>query len=51
MLVFVFITLSQGGFGPNSITGWANRLVMLTECTWLIVVALNALQINKTSAG
>ena len=48
MIVYLALTVPQaGGFGPSVLAGWFNRLVVLTQCVWLIVVAQYALEVSK----
>jgi hypothetical protein len=48
-VVFVAVMLpqSQGGFGPDVLIGWPNRLNMVANSGWLMVVAWGAAQLRR----
>ena len=51
MILYLALTVPQaGGFGPSVMAGWFNRLVVVTQSVWLIVVARHALEISKQRA-
>ena len=43
----VLLSQSGGEFGPGVLVGWPTRFEMLTYCTWLMVVAWDALRLNR----
>jgi hypothetical protein len=49
MFVSMFIMLgqTQGKFGPEVLIGWPNRLVVLSYCAWLMVVAWRASNLSQ----
>lgn len=44
--VFIGLSKTDGKFGPDVYAGWANRLLVVSWCIWLIVIAKNAIRIN-----
>jgi Protein of unknown function (DUF998) len=51
MIVYLALNVPQaGGFGPSVLAGWFNRLVVLTQCVWLIFIAQHALKVSKQRA-
>lgn len=48
MTVAVMVGLSQTGgeFGPGMVVGWANRILVVAYCMWLITVAGLALRLG-----
>jgi Protein of unknown function (DUF998) len=48
MIAYLILAVPQaGGFGPSVMVGWFNRIVVLSECAWLIAVGWHALEVNK----
>jgi hypothetical protein len=45
--VAVMLPQSQGGFSPDVLIGWANRLNMVANSGWLMVVAWRAAQLRR----
>jgi len=39
------LSRSDGEFGPDVLIGWPNRLLIVTYCVWLMVVAWRAVQL------
>jgi hypothetical protein len=52
MFVTLLVLLPQNGgkFGPHVIIGWPNRLVVLTYCGWLMLVAWHAIKLRGQKA-
>ena len=47
MFAYMFVVVvPRGGFGPGVLTGWLNRLVVLTYCAWLTAVAWRAIKLR-----
>ena len=47
LTVAVMLPQSQGGFGPDVLIGWPNRLIMVANSGWLMVVAWLAAQLSR----
>jgi len=48
--VAILLPRSAGGFGPDVLIGWPNRLLVLTYSVWLMTVAFQATRVlRKTS--
>jgi uncharacterized protein DUF998 len=47
LTVAVMLPQSQGGFGPDVLIGWPNRLNMVANSGWLMVVAWGAAQLRR----
>ena len=49
MFASVFIGLGKTGgkFGPDLLVGWANRLLAVSWCIWLMLIAKNAFRLKK----
>lgn len=45
-LVIGFTLPQNGGFGPNVVVGWPNRLLMLSYSGWLMIVAWRAIKLR-----
>jgi len=50
MFATVFIGLSKTGgtFGPDVFAGWANRLLVVSWCIWLVLIAKNTIRISTS---
>lgn len=44
-------THHQGVFGPDTPVGWLNRIGILGGCTWLLIIARKAEQLNRHSSS
>lgn len=38
---------ADGKFGPNVLMGWPNRLMIIVQCLWLMIVSNQAIKINR----
>lgn len=47
MASVTFMLPSDGTFGPDVLVGWPNRILILTYCVWLGVVAWKANNLNR----
>jgi hypothetical protein len=47
LFMAVMLPQSQGGFGPDVLIGWPNRLNMVANSGWLMVVAWHALRLSR----
>jgi hypothetical protein len=49
MVAMLIIGLSRSGgvFDPGVLIGWPNRLVVVAQCAWPIVVALRTIQLDR----
>jgi hypothetical protein len=45
--VAVMLPQSQDGFGPDVLIGWPNRLIMVANSGWLMMVAWLEVQLSK----
>lgn len=45
--VFYFLGETQGKFGPDTLIGWPNRLLVIAYCGWLMTVAWYAMRLNN----
>ena len=51
MLVYLAVAVPRaGGFGPDVLAGWMNRLVVLTYCAWQVAVSYGAYRIHATTS-
>jgi hypothetical protein len=50
LMAALFAGLSQSGgeFGPGVLIGWPNRLLVVSSCAWVMVVARNTIQIDRS---
>ena len=48
MIAYLIFAVPQaGGFGPSVMVGWFNRIVVLTECVWLLVISWKVIGIGQ----
>lgn len=47
MASVTFMLPSDGKFGPDVLVGWPNRILILTYCVWLGIVAWKANNLNR----
>ncbi len=49
MIAALFIGLSQsgGGLGPEVLIGWPNRLLVAAYCVWVMVASRRAIQLDR----
>jgi Protein of unknown function (DUF998) len=50
-LIVFFVSMAvffpaNGRFGPDVLMGWPNRIMIIAQCIWLMVVARQAIKIN-----
>ena len=45
--VALFLPLGDGGFGPNVLIGWPNRLLIVAYSVWLMVVTWRAIRVHR----
>jgi len=45
-LIFVLLPQNGGKFGPNVIIGWPNRLLVVANCAWLMLVSWRAIRLR-----
>jgi hypothetical protein len=50
LTVAVMLPQSQGGFGPDVLIGWPNRLNMVANSGWLVMVAWGVAQLRGQSS-
>lgn len=51
MIGYLAVAVPQaGGFGPEVLAGWMNRLVVLTYCVWQLVVSYRVFAMNSRRA-
>jgi hypothetical protein len=46
----VLLFPADGKFGPEVLMGWPNRLMIIVQSLWLIIIANQSIKINKTSS-
>jgi len=49
--MFIMLGKTQGKFGPDTLIGWPNRLLVVAYCLWLINVARHAIRLNNERRG
>ena len=45
--IFFFLGKTNGEFGPDTLIGWPNRLLVLAYCVWLMTVARLAIRLSS----
>ncbi|HEY0680209.1 MAG TPA: DUF998 domain-containing protein [Chitinophagaceae bacterium] len=45
--IFLMFQETNGKFGPQGMVGWANRLLIIAYCSWLIVLSRQLLKLNS----
>jgi hypothetical protein len=45
--IFIMLGKTQGKFDPEALIGWPNRILVFAYCSWLIVVANNAIRLSR----